>query len=301
MSTTIIGAGLAGLMAGSIFQRAQIFEAGPEDQANHKAVLRFRSSAVGDTLGIDFRKVTVHKGIYHDNRFVQPTVQLANYYSKKVIGRLYDRSIWKTEPVERFIAPEDLIAQLVERCNERIKWSHPIHCINKEEINISTAPLPVMAKMLGVDTKDHEFKAAPIEVRRWRVPDCDVFQTIYFPSPEINLYRASITGNLLIAEYVDKGGKIEGSSDLFEAFGFYEDECELLDAARQSYGKIAPINDAWRRDFILRASSRHNVYSLGRYATWRPSVLLDDVLKDIYVIKKLIGGDGYARSMHAAA
>ena len=57
--TTIVGAGLAGLIAGSIFPRAQLFEAGDESQSIHKAVLRFRTSAVGDATGVEFKKVNV--------------------------------------------------------------------------------------------------------------------------------------------------------------------------------------------------------------------------------------------------
>jgi len=36
----------------------------------------------------------------------------------------------------------------------------------------------------------------------------------------------------------------------------------------------------------------YNVYSLGRYATWR-NILLDDVYHDINVIKQLMDSDGY--------
>src|SRR5262245_20189064 len=57
----IWGAGLAGLLAGTQFQTATIVEAGPEGMANHMAVLRFRTSAVGDATGIPFRKVKVYK------------------------------------------------------------------------------------------------------------------------------------------------------------------------------------------------------------------------------------------------
>ena len=36
----------------------------------------------------------------------------------------------------------------------------------------------------------------------------------------------------------------------------------------------------------------HGVYSLGRFATWR-NILLDDVVKDIDVIKSMMGQDKY--------
>lgn len=288
----IFGAGLAGLLAGCHFQRATIFEAGPEDVVNHKAVLRFRSSAVGDSVGVDFRKVKVHKGLW-DGGNVQPSIQLANLYSLKVIDRLADRSIWNLEPCERFIAPDDFIGQLAERCGGRIVWNHKVTAeefADPHHTKVSTIPMKVATGMLKTNDAP-EFNFAPITVKRWRVPGADVFQTIYFPSPETTLYRASITGDLLIAEYVDEADNY----DLFEAFGLQECMCEPIEKVSQRFGKISPVEDAWRKKFIFDLTTYHNVYSLGRFATWR-NLLLDDVLKDIYVLKKLMKTSSYERS-----
>lgn len=297
--TAIIGAGLAGMLAGSIFQRAKLFEAGPEEQCNHKAVLRFRSSAVGEAIGVEFRKVLVHKGIFHDGRFVQPDIRYANLYSKKVINRLADRSIWKVEPAERYVAPEDLLAQMAERCTGRIEWGHKL---NKEDLAslrrtgpvVSTIPMPLMMEALDYNSKP-SFSYAPITVKRWRVAGADTFQTIYFPSPETNLYRASITGDLLIAEFINAHDEFP----LHEAFGLSLDDITPLEQTKQRYGKIAPIDERARRNFIHTASVQHNVFSVGRFATWR-NLLLDDVLHDIHVVKRLITADNYSVSQHAA-
>lgn len=288
----IIGAGLAGLMAGNVFQRAAIFEAGPANQMLHKAVLRFRTPAVGNAAGIDFRKVLVHKGIWVDGEFVQPNIQLANSYSKKVINRLADRSIWKQEPVERYIAPEDLVMQLAERCGNRIEWSTPVteEIFSEGEQIISTMPMPVLADMLGVDQAP-EFNYAPITVKRWRVKDADVFQTVYFPEPIMPVYRASITGDLLVAEFIDVP-TTSCEDEIFGAFGLTSFDVTSVDRASQKFGKIAPIDEHWRKQFILNASIKHNVYSVGRFATWR-NVLLDDVLQDLAVVKRLVSGGNY--------
>jgi len=292
--TIIVGAGIAGLMAANIFQRAHVFESGPSNQVNHKAVLRFRSSAVGDAMGIDFRKVAVHKGVWHEGAFVQPNIQLANLYSKKVVGKLADRSIWKLEPVERFIAPEDFIFQLAERCRDRIDWNHPVNNFERKDAVISTIPMNVAAKIIPdaapQDFVPPEFNYAPISVLRWHVPKADVFQTVYFPDPSTNLYRASITGDLLIAEFV------EGADDydFFPAFGLNKADCRAHDSTRQRYGKISPIDEAWRRAFIFNATTKHQVYSLGRFAVWK-NILADSVLHDIYVVKRLMESTSYER------
>ncbi len=293
----IYGAGIAGLLAGCMFQRATIFEAGSEGQAQHKAVLRFRSSAVGDAVGIEFRKVRVHKGLWLDGKAVAPSIQVANWYSQKVVGRLADRSIWNLEPVDRFIAPEDFIAQLAERCSGRIQWNHTLtkeDVFNNTEVAVSTLPMALMHKWVmeqygAVASNAPEFSYAPIVVQRWRIPNADVFQSVYFPSLATNLYRASITGDLLIAEYVDEADDTE---ELFDAFGLVREECVPIERVSQRYGKIAKIEDAWRKQFIFELTHRHRIYSLGCFGTWR-NVLLDDVLHDIAVLKKLMNTTTY--------
>jgi hypothetical protein len=298
----IYGAGIAGLLAGCHFQRATILEAGSEGQVQHKAVLRFRTPEVGDSVGIDFRKVTVHKGICVNRKSVAPSIKLANLYSKKVIGKLADRSIWNLQPSERYIAPEDFLAQLAERCAGRIQWNHTVtqdEVFGSDEPAISTLPMSLMHKWFNeheglLQPNEPEFKYAPIVVRRWRIPDADVFQTIYFPSPDTPLYRASITGDLLIAEYVDNGKQDRDDWDLFDAFGISPHDAVPIEKVSQRYGKIAKIDDNWRKNFMFELTHRHQIYSLGRFGTWR-NILMDDVLHDIGVVKKLMNTTTYDR------
>lgn len=289
----IIGAGLAGLISATQFQTAQVIEASSKDKINHKSILRFRSSAVGDAVGVEFRKVIVRKGLWQDARFQQPTIQLVNWYSQKVIGRVADRSVWSLDPVERFIAPEDFIEQLIDRCGSRISWNTQADksIFGKEDV-ISTAPMPVLAKLLGKDDLP-EFKHAGIFVNRFSVRDCDTFQTVYFSDPCMSVYRASITANLLIVESMKHPTDKEIGEVLF-AFGIAHEDVIPKESVKQNFGKIAPTDDSWRRRFILEATLQHRIYSLGRFSTWRPGVLLDDVLHDISVIKRLISGGAYA-------
>lgn len=294
----VIGAGLAGLVAAvSNFQRAKLIEAGSREQLLHRAVLRFRSKVVGDACGVDFREVVVHKGIVEDGEFVQPTIRRANNYSRKVIGRLADRSIWNLAPATRYVGPHDLIEQLIERVGDRIEWDTKIENITDVDDAhiISTAPMPVLKKLLGIED-NIDFAFSPIVVNRFVIPDCDLFQTVYFPSIETPVYRASITGDLLIIESMRDSPSDNQLREVLSAFGIRYFEAQRKDTTRQGFGKIAPIDEAWRRNFILQATLKHGVYSLGRFATWRSGVLLDDVLHDCSVIKKLIANGIY----HAA-
>lgn len=288
----IYGAGIAGLLAGSIFQTATIYEAAPEGTTQHKAVLRFRSGAIGAALGIPFRKVTVRKGIWYDGEFVQPTIQLANWYAQKVVGSILDRSIWHTEPVERYIAPENLLDQLAARCAGRIRWNHGIDADDiaqhRTEPIVSTIPMNVLLRILGY-AAPFPFQYESITVQRWRIPACDVHQTVYFPSPHTTLYRVSITGDMLIAEY---RGAVDTRYDFWHAFGIDKSLGVPTEVVSQRFGKIAPIDEAWRKQAMYELSQTHNIYSLGRFGTWR-NILLDDVLNDVDVIKRLINSTSY--------
>ena len=305
----IYGAGLAGLIAACHFPQARIFESKPEGEHQHKALLRFRSPAVGDAVGVDFRRVSVHKGIWHDGRFAAPDIRLHNWYARKVAGKLVDRSIWNVETADRWVAPEDFHAQLAERHRTRIEYGFAIDTYDfiraDGEVVISTLPMPDAHEFL-VDGFYHRmpdflrsapvFPSSPIQVRRFRVKGANVHQTVYFPDPVVTLYRASIVGDLLIAEYVDAAN--DDSAMALDAFGLSRDDVEPVAGGFQPIGKIAPTDEVWRKEFIYWLSREHHVYSLGRFATWR-NVMLDDVLNDIRVIHKLINSCAYEHALSA--
>lgn len=292
----IAGAGLAGLLAAHAWPQAELFEAESYPRANHKALLRFRSQDVAQLVGVEFHPVTVRKGIWVD-RNVGPTPQLANWYSFKVLGSAEaDRSIWNLDPVQRYIAPETLYEQLIDAVGRRILWGQPFDYRANSAPVVSTAPLPVVLKSIGMPTQA-PLQRAPIVVRRFRVPRCKVYQTLYFPHPATPVYRASITGDLLIVEAVQ--GREVGDrelSEVFAAFGLMV-SAEPLDTVRQEYGKIVPLPSGERGALLSRLTTQHKVFSLGRFATWR-NVLLDDVVHDIAVIRRLLRSSEYETRLH---
>jgi hypothetical protein len=292
----IYGAGFAGLLAGTIFQNAELFEAGPAEQAQHRAILRFRSSAVGDAVGIEFKPVRVRKAIYFANEFVEPDIRLANWYAAKVVGRYEDRSIWSVGTVDRWVAPETLLEQLAERCGNRVYWNTRIKAgqLDSTQPTISTLPMSLMAKFVGYDHDAiPEFNSRPVYIYRFRVKNCNLHQTIYFPAPTTHLYRASIVGDLLICECTT--AEALPYSDILTAFGFHAHDIAHIDTTEQKYGKISPIDPVWRKQFMFELTQRYNIFSLGRFGTWR-NILLDDVLKDIAVIRRLMNSPSYERA-----
>lgn len=293
----IIGAGLAGLIAAHAFPRGKIYEISPGPAGMHKALLRFRSPVVGELTGIGFRPVTVRKGIMFGGKWHSPNIRLANLYSAKVIGRLIDRSVWDLDSVTRYIAPTDFYDRLIESVGDRIVWGidHPMVCDTEEPI-ISTAPMPVTLEKMGIMI-GMDFNRAPITVERFEVQNCEVFQTVYFPSQYHSMYRASITGDLLICEFIGEPSG-DWKNELQFAFGMVQDRVPV-GTIKQSFGKISPINEQTRRSAIIKLTLNHNIFSLGRFATWR-NILLDDVVHDIAVIKRLANASHYERKLEAA-
>ena len=79
-------------------------------------------------------------------------------------------------------------------------------------------------------------------------------------------------------------------SILREDFGIDAMKLDDLKSSTQKFGKILPIDENLRKEFVLKLTKDYNIYSLGRFATWR-QVLLDDLVKDIDVIEKFVSGN----------
>lgn len=292
----IVGAGLAGLLAAHAWPQCPVLEQQSAPGQAHRALLRFRTDSVAKLTGIEFRPVLVRKGIWSHGQFREPNIALANAYSAKCLNQLLpDRSIWSVEPAQRWVAPDTLYEQLLDAVGSRITWGAAADFAGARRPIISTAPLPATLGELSIATP-LAFNRAPIAVHRMHVPKCDVFQTVYFPDHTTTLYRASITGSTLIAEFVG-----EPSDDWMDlvARAFWLPAGSELDAAvsphRQRYGKIAPVDNDRRKQLLFKLTHEHSIFSLGRFATWR-NILLDDVVDDISVLKRLMRGSAYDRS-----
>lgn len=289
----ILGAGLSGLLAGALDRRAQLLEVQPSLPHNHHAVLRFREDKIGRALNIPFRKVRVLKAAWAWSRPVHTiTPQMANMYARKVTGSIVDRSILDLKPVERFIAPPDLIQQLADMCTGRIRYGVDAAAGWKDLARplISTIPLPLTLHHCKIDWEPDElFKSQPIKVLKFTVPGADVFQTVYFPDPDQLVYRASITSNELIVECMsseEDPHQLE-IDDVLDAFGLTMKDVVPIGTAKQRSGKILPLPEDQRKALLLQLTTAHGVYSLGRFACWRNS-LLDDVFDDYYRIQRMM-------------
>ena len=84
---------------------------------------------------------------------------------------------------------------------------------------------------------------------------------------------------------------------LREYFGIKDAEFTIPVKVVQPLGKIIPVDDTARRNNILNLSREKQIYSLGRFATWR-QIMLDDVIGDIDVIEKIMKQDNYNKTLY---
>lgn len=292
----IFGAGLAGLIAGCVFPKAKIYERNEVPFISHQALLRFRTNKVSEITGIKFKKVKVLKSIWSDDKEVLPSPRIVSMYSKKVANKYQNRSIMDISTTTRFIAPDNFHERLVAINRDNIVDNYTID-INDYETNrpiISTLPLAINSKMLGYNFKTVR-NTSSIYVNKFKVAMCDMYCTVYYPDDCTSIYRASITGDTLIVESKEVLHR-DSMKTVLNSLGIISGDIELVLANHeQCMGKLTEVNDDERRVHIYKMSHDHDCFSLGRFALHK-NILLDDVAKDVFVIKEMINDDTYGNS-----
>lgn len=314
----VVGAGMAGLLAGCLLrdQLRDIEETSSSVPNNHTAVLRFRSGIVGEALGIQFKQVPVIKSIVSPcNDTIWNNVQ----YSRKVTGEARMRSLSSVSPGSemRYIAPPDFISRMAGMIHRdyfkfNSTWSPELGRLadaGERFPVISTIPMNTLMTFLDYPWADRvHFRYRSAFNLRWQVEGVELYCSQYYPGLDLPISRVSVTGDEVIAELqMDKVPTQEHVDEFVElamaALGL--SDMKIVDDSiacyPQKYAKIIEINDYERRKFIMWASREYNIFSLGRFATWRPKLLLDDIVNDVRVIQRLVNtGDSYnyAKAMH---
>lgn len=309
----IIGAGMAGLLAGGMIRdrKVSIYESASSLPNNHSAVLRFRTTTVGDVLDIQFKQVQMMKAIHEWRNPVADSLA----YSLKCNGTATLRSIMSAGPEvhKRYIAPPDLLSQMVDRINGEILFDSKVDAsaiAKMEGPIISTMPMPMLMGILGF--KDlPEFRYVHGFNVNCEVEEFNAYVSVYVPDPSELFNRVSLTGNRVTIEVSMPGSSSEEvkarmdeiRNDHCQRSKFLKDAlfCLGIDNAKilserwslQRYSKILPIDESLRRNFIMWATDKYRIYSLGRFATWRPGLLMDDVVNDVRVIRRIIKSGSY--------
>lgn len=297
MGIKVIGAGMAGLLAAAMLRKEcdAVYEAASELPNNHSAVLRFRSSVVADTLNIPFKAV---KAIKAAEAWRNPIAD-AMSYSRKTNGTATLRSVLtaSSEPQTRYIAPPDMIARMAAMVEAPVRLGVRMAAgdMRRNDMpTISTIPMPSLMKLLGWEPRS-EFQ--------WRsgnnvladLAGVDAYCSLYVPDPIFPAARISITGDQMIAECYgswEPKDEFNFACQCAEKVGLHPSQLGAIEVRQQTYAKILPIDEQERRAFIMWASQEFGIYSLGRFATWRPGLLMDDAVNDVRVIQRLINNRG---------
>lgn len=296
MTVSIIGAGMAGLLAGAMFRgEAQIYEAASSLPNNHHALLRFRSDDIAQHLNIPFQAVDVIKIVKPFRNKVAESIG----YSLKSNGRASLRSIRSAEGRvdQRFIAPHDFIQQMAEMQVNGVQFGYKgdrefLSSRVQEGPIISTIPMGALMDILGYENKpEFQYRHGTVVKAMIAVPS-DMCATIYYPDPEVPIIRATLTGDLMQIELTQTFDEVRWGLDVImrvvlEDFGL-EGVSFSAEMVPQRYAKISPIDDRERRKFIMWATDEFNIYSVGRFAVWKPGLLLDDVFHDIRRVQEMI-------------
>lgn len=295
----VVGAGMAGLLAAAMLRKDcnAVWESSPELPNNHSAVLRFRSSVVADTLNIPFKAVDAVKAVETWRNPIADAIA----YSRKTNGTATLRSVLSADgrPTRRWIAPGDLVARMAALADAPIELGleFPFWAFNDRPI-ISTIPMPALMRALNYPLRhDIYFRTRVGHNVVARLEDVDAYCSLYVPDPTFPAARISITGDELVAECYGgwrpaPGEELMVARYCAERMGLHHSQVGAVVVKEQRYAKILPIDEEVRRRFVMWASEEKGVYALGRYATWRPGLLLDDLVNDIRVIQRLIATRG---------
>lgn len=313
MRVVIIGAGLAGSVASGAFAAlnpTNYDKRAPTDEARHKAVMRLRDANVAKYLGIDVEPVTVWKAVAWENRLYETAdMRMNNQYSYKLYRELGERSLRSLGRVKRWLVEGSPLPR-------KTHWNHKlvgvldgqlmfetrehdspvVREVVDYDVCISTMPMPMLLKAASIRFTER-FECRPIWV--WHgtlhIPST-LHQTIYFPGMDTPAYRVTIQGRKVIIESISDG-KIDvdrlmwhfglGSDD-FDVQPKWDPENQVkFEMFRQSMGKMVAIDDNARRQYIYELTDRFRIYSLGRFAIWKP-VRADHLVQDIDKIKRLV-------------
>jgi len=302
----IIGSGIAGGVTESLLRhrRPVLFEARSSSEClpDHNAVMRLRDPSVGHALGADIEKIKVHKSLFfRGQHFSESNPRFNNLYSLKVTNgeHVAGRSINNLGTQERYLAKSVMASvgdnlmtdhRLIKVNTDKTLVFKTIDCISTIEYNwaVSTIPIPAFCKVAGIDLP-FETKSYPIYITRWSFPKAsnDLHQTIYFPDPDINVYRATISSGVVTVEGVSEFDDISLNA-VSEAFGveFRENEIEIEEFV-QKYGKIVDAPGSKRKKLLRYLTETFGIFFVGRHATWR-SIRSDELLQDAKVVSQLI-------------
>lgn len=290
----IIGAGLTGLIAAAMLRHHQplIIEEAPE--LPKKPRMRFRSSVISSAIAIPFDPITVTSGVYSTER--NPII-LANRYSEKATSAIRSPGLVEGQ-VKQWVGPDDIISRLESSANPihfSTTWAGPDPAWEDEAV-ISTIPMGDLMDLLHYDNKPEFEHRSGWTIDIGLRSTVDVYQTMLFPDEADHYHRVDINRNEMRIHFstIPKLHVDDYADDVCDAMAIDRSHIKEVGGVNKiKYAAIGEIDRRTRLEFISWASREHGVYSLGKYATWRPEFDIDDLVEDVQAIETMITESEY--------
>src|SRR3990167_8611666 len=316
----IIGAGLSGLLAAAKAEKCGMdYLVIEKSQALPKAKIHYLHSDMNNALPIKLKKIEIFKNIYWKGEFLDRfNIPMMNEFACKTNEKLTENSI-KYINGERefgyipFSGIENISDELFSCLNRErfIFGAEYENSFNNNESNdeiivkldtnekiickniISTIPLPVMLKTLGVDVDC--LKTMPLNMielkinkeNREKILETDLYEIIYLPSCEFGMSRFSILGKRFVIELAEEEFDEKRFEEFFGIFSGFKEKLNFkYIKATNPYGRFCPIDEDKRIELINRLIKK-KIYPAGRYASWKYK-RVDSVADDIEEIFKKI-------------
>jgi hypothetical protein len=316
----VVGAGLAGTMVARMLSSHSkilvVDQRKTPDTRNHWALLRFRDLEVARALGVTVREIEVEKAVYwRGSLHYTPNITMNNLYSIKAYGSIGNRSLRSIGVAKRYLPtstpqPTDCLwgAKLVSINKKVAKFAYEdgTTFLVRYGVCVSTIPMAALIDSLELITNEmpmpsHAIMSEPITVMRLELGRSlmsTVNQTIYFPENRFHTYRATLEGSTLIVEAIGDESKdsiLEEYEEICSVFGLPSTLSNLTSFRKigdenfhvQPIGKINEMDDEIRRDIIYQLTDHYSIYSVGRFATWRP-IRADQLVKDVQKVERMI-------------
>ncbi len=220
----------------------------------------------------------------------------------KATSKIQRRSILDLSDSTRYVCPSDFIQRLASTASitydiDFQDWSSNLIKDDCPPV-ISTLPVPIMMNLFDWDDIP-AFNTLPgttIRVKINQELEPTMHATLY-SACDIDLwYRATICDRDVIIECMS--GNLDFKFILREAcfklgIKIMDLDMDTMAVHENPHQKMSDLDAAGElsvKRFIMWLSETHGIYSLGRMATWRPKLLLDDVVNDVRVIQRMIDG-----------
>lgn len=308
---------VAAIMAAQRGLQVAVFEAAPSLPNNHNAVLRFKTDDVAKAVNIPFKKVQMLRDVFNSKGVVMDAMA----YSMKTTGTYRsDRSLSANGSGDRYVAPPDFIQQLYDRAinlGVKFEFLSPVTSDDwdRNRPTISTIPQLKTIELFNDYIRESRFendffsgllgkhKSIPGAVAKVKLKKCEAWVTRYTPHDTF-FNRISISGDEVIAEasFADTHFDITKDVAYRSIMHVFDLDAEIfsdvMEITQSKYSKILPIeDDKSRKAFISWMTDNFNTYSLGRFATWRPGMLLDALPQDVNLILGWIENGHYNTKM----